>query len=133
MSDIINVLTNINGLFKLSGASNEDILTAEEQLSFIFPKDYSTYLSNFGAVSFGNCELLGIATQSYLNVVDSTLNERKLNTHFPQYMIIIENYGYESMLAIMDKDGVVYQWSPTTIKQIAPSFYEYVLIRLREQ
>lgn len=133
MIDLIKKLTQTTGLYKLAGASSKQITLAQEKLSFKFPVDYHEFLKNFGAVSFGNCELLGIALSDSLNVVIATERERKLSAQFPLDMILIENYGYESLLALMDKNGTIYQWSPTSIKQIATSFSEYVLARLNEQ
>ncbi len=133
MIDLIKKLTQVEGLYKLTGASKEQLRIAQEKLSFTFPADYYEFLKHFGSISFGNCELLGIAPSDSLNVVIATERERQLSAQFPAGMILIENYGYESILAIMDKTGAIYQWSPTNIKKIAVSFSEYVLARLNEQ
>ena len=52
MTNVTNELKKISDLVSTKGASNEQIVEAQNKLSLEFPTDFIEYLKEFGLVNF---------------------------------------------------------------------------------
>ena len=113
-------------LFQVGTVSQEEINNAEKKLNLHFSEEYKSYLSNYGAISFGSHEITGLGVSGYLNVVTATEKERNLGGDFPKDCILLENNGIDGILTIMDEKGFVYSFDGTKKRQIASSFTNFL-------
>ena len=88
MTNVTNELKKISDLVSTNGASNEQIVEAQNKLSLEFPTDFIEYLKEFGLVTFYGVEWQGLNGPDYLNVVKSTLEARETYPDFPVNMFI---------------------------------------------
>ena len=89
--------------------NGEDIQNAMKKLNILFPEDYFEYLSKYGVISFYATEWTGLGIKGRLNVVEATLEERKLNPEFPKNLFVIENLAIEGIVIAADEKGQVYE------------------------
>lgn len=123
MSDLFkNVKQKV---YHLNGVEASDIVNAEKRLGIRFDEEYRNYLMQYGVVSFGSHELLGLGGDSYLDVVEETLRERTA-ARFPKNCYLIENLGIDGILILQDTQGSVYELSDAGNRKIAGSFGEYI-------
>lgn len=126
MKNIIEELESKTKIFHVGMVSQEEIDNAEKKLHIQFTEEYKSYLSNYGAISFGSHEITGLGVSGYLNVVTATEKERGLGGNFPDDCIMIENNGIDGILTIMDSNGIVYSFDGSTKTQIASSFSSFL-------
>lgn len=126
MKNITNELKKISDLFSTKGASNDQIVEAQNKLSLEFSSDYIEYLREFGLVTFYGVEWQGLNGPDYLNVVKSTLEARETYSDFPVNMYILENLGFDGLLILVDTKGSVYEWQYGKCKKIYSSIIEYL-------
>ena len=119
MTNVTNELKKISDLVSTKGASNEQIVEAQNKLSLEFPTDFIEYLKEFGLVTFYGVEWQGLNGPDYLNVVKSTLEARETYPDFPVNMFILEDLGFDGFLILVDTKGSVYE-------KIYPSMVEYL-------
>ena len=110
MTNVTNELKKISDLVSTKGASNEQIVEAQNKLSLEFPTDFIEYLKEFGLVNFYGVEWQGLNGPDYLNVVKSTLEARETYPDFPVNMFILEDLGFDGFLILVDTKGSVYEW-----------------------
>ena len=80
-----------------------------------------------GAVSFKGHELTGVCLSKRLNVVDVTLEARKLNPTIPNDMYIVEEANIDGILVWQNASGAVYISMPgTSTPKVAGSLQEYL-------
>jgi len=113
-------------IYHLKGISAKKVIEAEQKLGLRFSDEFRNYLMEYGAVSSGSHEFMGIGGDSYLDVVDETLRERENRKGFPKNCYIIENLGIDGILVLQDENGVVYEMSDAGLKRIFNSMKEYV-------
>lgn len=126
MSDILKVISGIDGLKSIGGCTEEQISIAENKLKLRFPEEYKAYLLNYGAIRFNGVELCGLNTHGYLNVIEATEQEKSVNTSFPEKMFVVEDLGVDAKLIIADEKGMIYLLQRDKKKVICNSFSEYV-------
>ena len=126
IKNVTNELKKISDLVYTKGASNEQIVEAENKLLLEFPADFIEYLKGFGLVTFYGVEWQGLNGPDYLNVVTSTLDARETYPDFPVNMFILEDLGFDGLLILVDTKGSVYEWQYGTCKKIYPSIVEYL-------
>ena len=88
---IVEAIRNVPELYHVKGCTDQQILEAEKDLNLKFSKEYIDYVKEFGAISFYGTEWTGLNIDGYLNVVQSTKQERDLNVSFPKDCYVIEN------------------------------------------
>ena len=113
-------------LYYGTGVSVEEVIEAEDKLGIRFHEEYRNYLLEYGVASFGSHEFLGLGGDSYLDVVQETLQECKNNQNFPKNCYIIENLGIDGILILQEEEGTVFEWSNGELKKIYDSMGEYV-------
>lgn len=113
-------------MYHLKGVDADAVINAESRLGIRFNDEYRNYLMEYGAVSFGNHEFMGLGGDAYLDVVEETLNERTANSGFPKNCYIIENIGIDGVMMLQDEDGAVYELSDAGMKKVFDSFGEYI-------
>ena len=127
MADIVNILQEQPSIYAMTGASREDIKTAEQSLDLHFAADYIKYVAAFGAVSFSNHELTGVCKSKRLSVVDVTIKERSNNT-VPDDWYVLEQTGIDDVVIWQATNGEVHQTSPRAPhKKICNSLSDYIL------
>ena len=124
IKNVTNELKKISDLVYTKGASNEQIVEAENKLLLEFPADFIEYLKGF--VTFYGVEWQGLNGPDYLNVVTSTLDARETYPDFPVNMFILEDLGFDGLLILVDTKGSVYEWQYGSCKKIYPSIVEYL-------
>lgn len=113
-------------VYHLKGADADTIINAENRLGIRFNDEYRNYLMEYGAVSFGGHEFMGLGGDGYLDVVQETINERTNNSIFPKNCYIIENIGIDGIMMLQDEDGAIYEFSDAGIKKTFDSFNAYI-------
>ena len=126
IKNVTNELKKISDLVYTKGASNEQIVEAENKLLLEFPADFIEYLKGFGLVTFYGVEWQGLNGPDYLNVVTSTLDARETYPDFPVNMFILEDLGFDGLLILFDTKCSVYEWQYGSCKKIYPSIVEYL-------
>ena len=91
--------------------SREDIEKAQDRLGFVFPKEYRIFVENFGAMAYRSNEVFGLGIDGYLNVVESTIQERKLYPEQLDNVVVIKNEGVEGILLTLNEDGNVLEFN----------------------
>lgn len=114
-------------LYHLKGASVEDVISAEKKLGLHFSEDYRNYLLEYGCVSFGSHEFLGLGGDSYLDVVEETLREQKNNAGFPITCYMVESIGVDGIQILQDENGHIYELSSAGMKRIYDDLESYIL------
>lgn len=127
MKNIFDLLQS-KALFRsFKGASNEDIKKAEESLNVSFSKEYKLYLSKCGFATYEGHELTGICKAKRLNVVDVTINERKLSPDIQENWYVIEQLNIDGIVIWQSETGEIYQTSPEKKPlKIYDSLAEYI-------
>jgi len=127
MSNIFNEIEKKFKLFKTVGANKEQIREAEKELGLIFPSEYSKYLEDFGAISFGSVEITGLNIDNYANVVNLTKKERERDPDFPKDAFVIQNTGIDGVIVLMNESGLVFFWQNGKIGRSFKSLNDYLL------
>lgn len=130
--NIVEKINQISKLYKKDGCSENDVIEAEKKLGVTFSADYKEYVKEFGKISFYGTELTGVNVPPRLDVVNVTLEERKLSSNFPKEgFYVIENLGIDSKIAISNEKGEVYIWTPSSMEKLCDSFSEYIDICIK--
>lgn len=106
--DIVEKIKNIPNLYHLEGCMDSQIEEAEKELKIKFPKEYVEYVKAYGVISFYGSEWTGLNVDGYLNVVETTKEEKEMNKNFPNDCFVLENFGFENLLAIVNENGNVF-------------------------
>lgn len=109
MSDIIDRISQIDGLFKLKGVSADEVKKAKNSLGVEFSEDFTQYLHAFGCISFGDHEFTGLGVSERLNVVSVTMFERKSKA-FLKEKYVIETCMDGEIIVAQDHAGTVYEF-----------------------
>ena len=118
----------------------EEVKAAEEKLGVKFADDYVKCLLNYGKLSVGSTELMGISycdtsSQSAINayqnddVVYQTLllKDLECHAHVPKNMYVIDDLGDDMFLVWQDETGAVYATLPWSGPQKeADSLADYI-------
>lgn len=126
MNDILQIISNINGVKSIGSCCEEQINEAEEKLKLKFPEEYRKYLLNYGTICFNGVEICGLNVEGYLNVVEATEQEKSVNKSFPQGMFVVEDLGVDAKLIVSDEKGMIYLLQRDKKKVICKSFSEYI-------
>ena len=125
---MISLFDTKENVYHLEGVSDEEIIKAEEKLGLTFAEEYTTYLKEFGLLSYGVHELTGICKSIRLNVVDATIRERAENLNIPAEMYLIEQVGVENMSIWQNSRGEIFETAYKAIPQkIYDSLEEYII------
>lgn len=109
------------------GVSDEEITAAEQQLGMKFPKTYRAILKEFGSLEIGSDEIFGLGVEGYLNVVETTIEERELAKGELDNYIVIQNLGIEGILIVVDENDNVYEYKTGDFKNLLSTTAEYIL------
>ncbi len=112
MLDIIKMLQTKPNFRALSGASQDDIESAEIALSLKFSDEYRQYVSRFAVASFYGHELTGVCNFPRLSVVDVTLSERAANPAVPMGWYVVEQAHIDGIVVWQSSAGEIYQTMP---------------------
>ena len=113
-------------LFQGKKCSFTEIQGAADKLHLSFSQEYFEYLSNYGVISFYATEWTGLGIKGRLNVVEATLEERKLNPEFPKNLFVVENLAIEGIVIAADEKGQVYEIQGDNQNKICDSLVEYL-------
>jgi len=127
MPNFVKALESKSDLYKLTGASAEQVSQAEKSLGVNFANEYREYLITFGAASANAHEFTGICQSPRLNVVDVTLSERKKNTLVPCDYYVIEQAGIDRIIIWQSSSGEIYTSTQgTALLKLCASLFEYL-------
>lgn len=127
MSAITEKLSSMKSFKARTPATNEQIKIAEINLGLSFAKEYKEYLAKFGCASVYGHEFTGLCKSSRLNVVNVTVEQRRLNTNIPFSWYVIEQANIDDIVIWQNESGEVYMTSPNcpAIK-VAENLLEYI-------
>lgn len=127
MTDFVDTLKQIPGFVCFSKVSKDEIETAERILGVRFSEEYRKYIEDCGAASFKGHELTGVCKVKYLNVVDATMEARKLNPTVPEKYYVIEDANVDGILIWQEAKGEVFESTPWgSWKMVAHSLSQYL-------
>lgn len=127
MNKLIDILEGKRGYLASGSTTNDEIKSAEKQLSLEFSDEYREYLSRCGEVSFFGHELTGLTKSKRLNVVDVTNEEKGLNEHIPEGYYVVEQANIDGIVIWQSRDGSIYKSHPKKDPEfIFSSLAEYV-------
>lgn len=127
MSEISNAMENLPDFFGLSGASEDQIASAERQLQTRFAEDYRKYLAACGVASVNGHELTGICASARLNVVSVTQEMVSQHPGALPGWYVIEQANIDGIVIWQAPDGTVYQTQPNTeAMQISSGLLAYI-------
>lgn len=125
--NIIDKIRSIPNLCHLSGCKTNQIKAAQKKLDLEFPDEYIEYVKEYGVISFYGTEWTGLNVEGYLNVVDATESERKIDKDFPIDCFVLENQAIDGLLILVDSKGNVYSYqSGKKPMLICKSMIEYL-------
>ena len=113
-------------VFLGKGCSSTIISKASKKLKIEFPYDYYEYLSKYGIISFYATQWTGLGVTGHLNVVEATLEQRKMNPRFSKDFFVLEDLAIEGIIIAADKDGHVYEVQMDNQKKIYDSLVDYL-------
>lgn len=108
MEKIVDKINKIEKLYHVKGCTTKQLKEAQKELGIIFPEEFVDYVRSFGAISFYGTEWTGLNVDSYLNVVNATKKERKINADFPTGCFVLENLAIDGLITVVDEEGRVY-------------------------
>ena len=120
---------HINAIIHKGPVTELEIAQAEQELGIQFSEDLKTYLKICGCLSYKSRELygLGVPETSYLNIVGSTKEMRRMG--LPHTLVVVEELG-EGHYAVCDTNDEIHEWSlykdKVFTKKISPSFSSYL-------
>lgn len=125
--NIISALQSMPGFRSLKGATEEQVLKAEEALGLKFDQMYREYVITFGAVSSEEHELTGVCSSPRLDVAAVTKEERDLRNDLPENWYVLEQMNIDSLVIWQSSSGPVYQVvQGSEPVKIHDSFYEFI-------
>ena len=125
MSKLIELINNNNCDY--IGKVDIDIINeAQEKLNIKFPEEIIEYISEFGVLSYRSNEINGLGTNSYLNIVNATIDARNTFTKFPNELFVIQDIGINDLLILSDSFNKIYEWNGDSYKLIFNSFYDFL-------
>ena len=127
---IVDEIKKVPKLYHTKGCKTSQIKDAQKMLGITFPEEYVDYVKEYGAISFYGTEWMGLNVDGYLNVVEATMQERKINNYFPTDCFVIENLGIDGIITIADEKGVVYSLQYSKKEKICNSITEYLKLCL---
>ena len=125
---LLQIINDIDGLLKLQGASNAQIMEAENALGLKFSTEYKFYLKEFGCISFASHELTGLNTSKRLSVVAVTNFERKRKKQLllsNAYVLEIVNDG-DSIIMQNERGEVFEVYDAGECRKSFESFADYL-------
>lgn len=122
----IDELCKEQKVFLGKGCSSKIISEASKKLNIEFPCDYYEYLLKYGVISFYATQWTGLGVTGYMNVVEATLDQRKLNPHFSKDLFVLEDLAIEGIIIAADTDGRVYEVQMDNQKKIYDSMVDYL-------
>ncbi|HEM6303218.1 TPA: SMI1/KNR4 family protein [Streptococcus suis] len=126
MSQLLEKIKTVEGLYSSSPASEQEVVEAESKLRLTFPADYKDYLKEFGVISFYGTEWNGLKGDTWTDVVATTLEARSLYENFPKEKFILEDLHFDNMLVLADSTGKVFLWHNGLEKEIHSSISSYL-------
>lgn len=127
MDKLKETLEQKYSVFTLKPATKELISAAEKELGFSFPAEYKEYLETYGCLSFSSHEITGLGADGYLNVVQATIDERRLNSSFPKDCFLIENLGIDGILILQNTSGEILEYKGKQCTKIFDTLKGYLL------
>ncbi len=132
MSQLVDKIKVVQGLYSGSPASEQEVAVAESKLQLIFPAEYKDYLKEYGVISFYGTEWNGLKGDTWTDVVATTLEARSLYENFPKEKFILEDLHFDDMLVLADSTGkslFVAQWIRKEIHSSIASYLEECVAR----
>ena len=127
MSQIIDIINNLDNLLPLKPASLDDVENVEIELALPLAEEYKEYLLKFGAIMADDVELTGIAKSKNRDIVQVTKREWEANSKINHKLYVVENLGIDGIIIWQDSSGKIYESRQNHgATQIADSLAEYL-------
>lgn len=128
MSKIVDLIGTIPNLRYSKPCTTSQVMKAQEALNLVFPDEYVEYVKRYGDIRFYGTEWTGLNVPGYLNTVEATLQEMRVNPSFPKGFFIIEDLGIDAKLAVVNREGQVFLLQHDRLSPICSSLSDYLSI-----
>lgn len=128
MKGIVDKIKKFEKLYHAKGCTTRQLKEAQSELGIEFPEEFIDYVKEFGVISFYGTEWTGLNVDGYLNVVESTKQERELNSAFPTDCFVLENQAIDGVITAVDEKGHVYTIQYDKKNLLCDSISEYLNI-----
>ena len=108
MENIVKIINKLDTTYTGNGVGEKAIQMSEEMLGLKFSDEYREYLLNFGVACVSGHELTGICSFPVLDVVDVTLEERKVNSDVPHDLYVVEQNDDDAIIMWQNQKGEIY-------------------------
>jgi hypothetical protein len=126
LSDLINQISSLRCFSKHKSVSEEQILSAENELGVRFAEDYRLCISEFGQFTVYGHEITGITDDKRLDVVNVTKEQRDYLKYLPDDMYVIDEAHIDGIIILQNTAGEIFVTKPnSTPQKIADSLYDY--------
>ncbi|MGE7673450.1 SMI1/KNR4 family protein [Lysinibacillus sp. NPDC094403] len=123
--DVLNILKNED--ITTVGAIDDDIIVqAEKELDMVFPNSYRKIVKQYGVISAGTDEIFGLGVSGYLNVIETTKEERILANGDLDKYVVIQNLGVEGILIVVDENDNVFEFVNGEFTNLFSTTEEYI-------
>jgi hypothetical protein len=127
LSDLINKISSLRCFSKHNSVSEEQILSAENELGVRFAEDYRECLSEFGQFTVYGHEITGITNDKRLDVVSVTKEQRDYFKKLPDDMYVIDEAHIDGIIILQNTAGEIFVTKPnSTVQKIAESLVVYL-------
>lgn len=131
MTDICDVISNMEAFHARKAVQLDEIDAAERELNLKFNEDYKKCLTKFGQFSICNHEFTGITKTLRLNVVEITKEERVKNPLIPNNLYVLEQTHIDDIVIWQNEEGNIFQSSFYCLPyKIADSLFEYIKLNI---
>ena len=108
MQSIVEKIKKIDKLYHVEGCTTRQLKEAQSELGLEFPEEFIDYVKEYGAISFYGTEWTGLNVDGYLNVVETTKQEREINSAFPTDCFVLENQAIDGLVTVVNESGNVF-------------------------
>ena len=131
--ELEKVVADLDDLVIYGPKTEEEVAEAERQLGVKFAADYRSYVLKYGCISGSGMELTGVTGNGgYIDVVQSTLDQREYDDKFPKKAYVIHDWAYDGIVAVQYPNGKIYAMGPGyKTKKMNDSLAEYIAEEIR--
>lgn len=127
VSSIVSLMQSKPDFYALQGATDSEIENAEHTLGTQFALGYRDYVSALGVASLAGHEFTGVCKPKRLNVVDVTIEHRRLTPSLPEDWYVIEETHIDGITIWQSPKGEIFQVvSEDDIKKINNTLEEFI-------
>ena len=127
MKEYVEKLKEKKNFRMLSGVSEECVKQAEKKLQLEFSAEYKNFLLSCGVAMADGHELVGLGSSKRLDVVENTLDERRMNPKVSMDLYVIEQTNIDGIIIWQSGNGEIFKTTPgQKLEKLCDSLSEYI-------